>query len=90
MLRKKGENEEMAHSTHVSRSMGEGNQSRSGTYIYQFDSEAGYYILVRKVLERIIILEENIIFLRTYFPVIKKKFRFLWSTNVPYQNRAFL
>ena len=71
----RGNDEEIGHSTHLSRSMDEGNRKKWNIYLsIRFRGRGG----------------ENVQLLRTFFPVIRNKmFRFFWNIYVPYQNRTY-
>ena len=71
----RGKDEEIGHSTHLSRSMGEGNRKKWNIYLsIRFRGRSG----------------ENFQLLRTYFPVIRNKmFRLSWNIYVPHQNRTY-
>ena len=71
----RGKDEEIGHSTHLLRSMDEGNRKKWNIYLsIRFRGRGG----------------ENVQLLRTFFPVIRNKmFRFFWNIYVPYQNRTY-
>ena len=71
----RGKNEEIAQSTNISRSMGEGIREEWNIYLsIKFWGRSG----------------EIFQLLRTLFPVIRNKMlRFLWNTYVPHQNRTY-
>ena len=71
----RGKDEEMAYSTRISRSMGEGIREEWNIYFsIKFRGRGG----------------ENVQLLRTFFPVIgNKMFRFSWNIYVLYQNRTY-
>ena len=71
----RGKDEEIGHSTHLSRSMGEGNRKKWNIYLsIRVRGRSG----------------ENFQLLRTYFPVIRNKmFRLSWNIYVPHQNRTY-
>ena len=71
----KGKDEEITHSTYLSRSIGEGIREEWNIYL-------SIPVRVRG--------GENVQLLRTFFPIIRNKiFRFSWNIYVPYQNRTY-
>ena len=71
----RGKDEEITHSTHISRSMGEGIREEWNIYLsIRFLGRGG----------------ENVQVLRTFSPIIgNKMFQFSWNIYVPYQKRTY-
>ena len=71
----RGEDEEITHSTYISRSMGEGIREEWNIYLsIRFLGRGG----------------ENVQVLRTFSPIIgNKMFQFSWNIYVPYQKRTY-
>ena len=71
----RGKDEEITHSTYLSRSIGEGIREEWNIYLsIRFRSRNG----------------ENVQLLGTFFPIIRNKmFKFSWNIYVPHQNRTY-
>ena len=71
----RGKDEEITHSTHISRSMGEGIREEWNIYLsIRFLGRGG----------------ENVQVLTTFSPIIgNKMFQFSWNIYVPYQKRTY-
>ena len=71
----RGKDEEITHSTYISRSMGEGIREEWNIYLsIRFLGRSG----------------ENVQVLRTFSPIIgNKMFQFSWNIYVPYQKRTY-